>query len=104
DACPSAVALHQAVGQLRASPFGRMWKSGGSFEDGDADAVRTALNGFAAKLSNVATELVKRESRVQADRMKIALDVCGATIVEGLERESESMVAELGFRGLRGVF
>ena len=104
DACPSAVALHQAVGQLRASPFGRTWKSGGSFEDGNADAVRTALNGFAAKLSNVATELVKRESRVQADRMKIALDVCGATIVEGLERESESMVAELGFRGLRGVF
>lgn len=104
DACSSAAALHKAVGKLRSSPFGRSWKSGGSFEGRDADAVRTALNDFAAKLSKVATELVKRESRVQADRMKVALDVCGSTIVEGLEHDSESMVAELGFRGLRGVF
>ena len=104
DACLSAPALHEAVGKLRGSPFGRSWKHGGTFEGRDAEAVRTALNDFAARLSEIATELVKRESIVQTARMKTALDVCGAAIVEGLESESKSLVSELGFRGILGVF
>jgi hypothetical protein len=104
DGCSGAVVLREAIEKLRASPFGRKWKAGGSFEEGDATLVETALKGFATELSNVATELVKREAWVQADRMKIALNVCAAMIVDGLESKSTPIVQQLGFSGLQGVF
>jgi hypothetical protein len=104
DGCAGAVVLREAIDELRASPFGLKWKVGGSFEEGDAERVKTALKGFATKLSKVAEELVKREAWVQADRMKVALDVCAAVIVDSLERKSTPIVQQLGFSGLQGVF
>jgi hypothetical protein len=104
DGCLHSVQLFQSIESLRASPLGHKWKMGGEFAGGDVDLVRTALEEFAMNLSKVATELVKREARVQADRMKVALDACATAIVEGLESESISILDDLGFSGLRGVF
>lgn len=104
DGCSHAARLREAIGELRTSPYGQKWNTGGSFEEDDAGSVETALLGFAKELSEVATELVKREARVQSERMKIALDACATAIVEDLESESISIVNALGFPGLRGVF
>jgi hypothetical protein len=98
--------LQTAVVELRRSPYGRAWKNGGSFEGREAEDVSKALSSFAKEISIVASSLIGRESSIQAERMKAALDSCGAAIIERLEREALAEFAKSDgeFQGLRGVF
>ncbi len=100
----SAVKLHAALEELRASPYSRAWKKGGSFEGADAEHVSCAIRGFAHELSAMASKLVTRESSVQAARMKAALGVCGEAIINKLESDALAEFKRLDFQGLRGVF
>lgn len=99
----SADKLHAALAGLRATPYGRVWKTGGDFEAAEAEQVMGALSAFAAEMASVATSLVTRESRVQAERMKLALDTCGEVIVTRLEDAAQAALNN-EFQGLRGVF
>lgn len=96
--------LHAALYELRSSPYSNVWEKGGSFEGDDAERVRRAIDDVARELSSIASALVTRESAVQAERMKAALDVCGEAIVNRLEAEAVAELERLDFQGLRGVF
>ncbi len=100
----SAAKLHAALEELRSSPYGRAWKQGGSFEAAEADRVSRALTGFAKELSSMATNLVTRESGVQAERMRMALGACGESIINRIEHEALAEFEKVEFQGLRGVF
>lgn len=100
----SAAKLHDAVEELRSSPYGHAWKGGSTFEAAEAESVSTALTGFAKELSSAATSLVTRESGVQAERMKVALGACGEAIVNRIEHEALPEFEKLEFQGLRGIF
>jgi len=100
----SAPRLYNAVEQLRSSPFGRGWKTGGSFEGDEAQRVKQAIKDFAQELSTIASNLVSRESTVQAERMKTALAVCGEAIINRLEADALTELEQQNFQGLRGVF
>ncbi len=104
ESCTTSAALLRSIRSLRSGPYKATWKSGGKFEGTEADKVRRSLGGFATEVSAAATELVKRESRIQADRMQVALAACGDAIVDDLEHRGTTLVEAQGFRGLRGVY
>jgi len=102
DGLSSQAELQAAVGVLRRTAYGDRWETGGEFEGADAKAVEQAVARVAATLVVSAQAVVGRESLVQADRMKAALDKCGGMIVRTLEQDAAQHAAE--FQGLRGVF
>ena len=102
DGLPGAGDLVSATRALRAGPYSAAWRDGGAFEGAQATAVESGLSRLAVALASVATELVGRESRIQADRMKGGLQACAAVVVERLESQAAGSADE--FRNLRGVF
>ena len=100
----SAPKLHAALQELRASPYFRSWRNGGSFEGAEAERVSCAIDGLARELSAMASGLITRESGVQAERMKAALRVCGDAVIDKLESSAVVEFERMEFRGLRGVF
>jgi len=104
DSCRTASALHRSIRELRSGPYGRIWETGGTVEGAEADSLRVSLDAFSKNMSKIATELVKRESRIQADRMRTALEAAGGAIVGRLEAGGTALVEGKGFKGLRGVY
>jgi hypothetical protein len=100
----SAPELHNAIEELRASPYSQVWKTGGKFEGADATQVNVAISNFAKALSSMASSLVARESEKQAVRMKDALDTCSEVIIDSLENAAVIKFEQLEFQALRGVF
>lgn len=104
ESAASAPSFHAALKDLRASPYAEQWKTGGRFEGDAADRVSLALQAFAKELSSMASSLVKRESAVQAERMKGALGVLSEAIVNKLEADVATELEQHDFPGLHGVF
>lgn len=105
EACNSADDLREAISKLRNTPYPDNAESEHiRFEGDDAEAVRSALDDFAKAMSKIATELIARESVIQAERIKTAFNAYTAAIADEIEAKAEPIIAELGFPGLRGVF
>jgi len=99
---PCTPRLNAVIDTLRTGPYGQWWRTGGEFDGTDAPVVEEAVKALASSLAETAQAVVARESVIQADRMKGAIDKCGEMIVQRLEREAAEHAAE--FQGLRGVF
>lgn len=104
ESVPNARMLREALGRLKASPYGRHWMAEGTFEGEEAKNVSQALTEMGLELSATASSLIARESVHQAERMRMALRECGEAIVNRIESEAEYFFEEAEYQGLRGVF
>ncbi|MDN7856283.1 dynamin family protein [Burkholderia cepacia] len=104
ESVPSFIKLDAALDQLHEGPYAKHWRSGGKFEAAEAKQVRDAMSEFGRMLSTAASELIERESVIQAARMSLALEACAAVIVERTEADASAVIAEAGLPGLQGVF
>ncbi|CAN0622757.1 conserved protein of unknown function [Burkholderia multivorans] len=105
DSLDSADALRADIEALRSSAYGQgYWKNGGEIEGDDATQVSELMAAFGKTLSKTANALVAREGRVQAERLRAALDLCAGAVIARAERRATALLKKADLQGLKGVF
>jgi GTPase SAR1 family protein len=105
DALDSADVLRGDIEALRLSAYGRgYWKNGGEIEGEDATQVSALIAAFGRTLSKSANALVAREARVQAERLRAALELCAQAVIACAEKRANALLKKAELHGLKGVF
>jgi hypothetical protein len=106
ESAPSIGKLNAAVEMMRSSPYGRVWREGGEFEEEESEKVKRCLSKFGSAISSVSTELIEKESRRQAERIETALTSCLEAVIDMIEDEAVRKFANIQaeYPGLEGIF
>ncbi|MBS1034962.1 dynamin family protein [Gluconobacter cerinus] len=104
---PTLAEFTEALEKLQASPYGRVWQSGGRFSEGsDGTAVKSALNEFGKQLSIIINFIIPVAANQSGDRIGIVFKECASLLINGIEEKGgEALEQELqAFPGLKTIF